>query len=486
MTPPDVLSQLGLTDYNQLTELLEQLDVRAAGNNTRQAYYDMHNMFQDLGIAVPPQLRTLEVAMGWPAKAVDLLSRRVRLDSYVLPDGDVADWGIPQIMTDNRMETEAPQATVTTLTNSPAFIMTTVGNTSLGEPELLLSFYDATQATGIWEPARRGLRAWLGVRERNDFGEPTSLLYLTPTLGWGITKQANGRWDCEPAPTHGLGRVPVEPLVYRANLRRPFGSSRINRAVMAITNSAMRTVVRSEVGAEFYSSPQRYLLGAEESMFVGPDGVQKHAWDLVTGRILAVPGADEDGAPPPSLGQFPQVSMQPHTDHLRMWATLFAGETSIPVSSLGVVQDNPASAEAIYAAKEDLVIEAEGVCEGFTPAYIRAMQTGVQMRDRLAVLPDELRGLGLRWRDPSTPSRAAATDAVMKQVQAGVLPADSDVALEQLGYDDTTIRRIQADRRRASGSAALRAITDAIAPTAPPVGPPVTPAAAADVPPDAA
>ena len=29
---------------------------------------------------------------------------------------------------------------------------------------------------------------------------------------------------------------------------------------MSITDSAMRTVVRAEVGAEFYSVPQRYLV----------------------------------------------------------------------------------------------------------------------------------------------------------------------------------------------------------------------------------
>jgi hypothetical protein len=57
--------------------------------------------------------------------------------------------------------------------------------------------------------------------------------------------------------------------------------------------------------------------------------------------------------------------------------------------------------------------------------------------------------LSTKWRDPSTPTKAAAADAVMKLVSAGVLPADSAVTLEQLGFDQTTIDRITADRRRA-------------------------------------
>jgi hypothetical protein len=36
---------------------------------------------------------------------------------------------------------------------------------------------------------------------------------------------------------------------------------------------------------------------------------------------------------------------------LRQLAAQFAGETGVPLNSLGVVQDNPSSAEAIYATR---------------------------------------------------------------------------------------------------------------------------------------
>jgi hypothetical protein len=461
-TVPEVREQIGFSDYNLLGELLTQLDAKRPRNDLRARYYDMKNLFRDLGISIPPGLRNLEVAMGWPAKAVDLLARRIRMDGFVLPGGDVGAWGIPEIWRDNRMESEAPQAHVSALIHTPAFIATSLGDVASGEPEVLLTVQDASSATGIWDVARRGLKAYVAILAADDMG-PTRLIMLTPTDAHGLTRldSTGSRWDVRSV-RHGLRRVPVEPLVYKPRIGRPFGSSRISRAVMSITDSAMRTVVRSEVGAEFYSSPQRYLLGADEDTFVGPDGTTKGTWDLVMGRILAVPlGVDDSGESTdiPKVGQFPQVTMQPHTDHLRMWATLFQDETGVSMSSL-VAQANPASAEAIYADKEDLVLEAEGCADAFTPTYVRSMVTGIQMRDNLAAPPAELRGLGVRWRDPSTPSRAAATDAVMKQVAAGVLPPDSVVALEQLGYDDTTIQRVMGERRRSAGSAALRAIAE--------------------------
>lgn len=462
-TVPDVEAQLEPADYQLLRDLLAQLRAKRHRNRLRIDYYEMRTLFQDLGIAIPPQLRNLEVAMGWPAKAVDVLARRVKLEGFVLPGGDPDDWGVGVIWSENRMEVEAPEAITSALITPPAFLSTTLGDTAAGEPEVLITMADAMNSTGIWNPARRGLAGALQILAGDQWG-PTRIILLTPVWAIGMTRVDDGtvrRWEVR-GTAHGIGRVPVEPLVYRPTLGRPFGSSRISRAVMSITDSAMRTVVRAEVGAEFYSAPQRYLMGADEEMFEGPDGQKKSTWDLVMGRILSAPAVrdEETGEvlPAPTVGQFPQISMQPHGDQMRMWASLMSGETGLSMSQLGVVQDNPSSAEAIYAAKEDLVIEAEACGTGFGPAFVRSMLTGIQMRDNLPAVPEELRGLGVRWRDPSTPSRAQATDAVMKQVQAGVLPAASDVALEALGYDDTTIRRIAADRRRANGQGVLQAL----------------------------
>lgn len=453
---PDVESQLGSDVYALLERMVMQLNARRPVNMVRAHYYSSQNAYRDLGISTPPHMRNLEVALGWPAKAVDALSRRVKHDGFVLPGGDIADWGIDEIWADNNMALEAKQAHTSALIHSPTFIATTLGDVRAGEPEVMLSTFDAMNATGLWSPLNRSLRSWLGVIRTHDDGRFSRLVMLTPDMAYGITDLGNS-WDVR-AIRHGLGRVPVEVLRYRPRTDQPFGTSRITRPIMRLTDSALRTVVRSEVGAEFFSAPQRYLLGADEEAFVGPNGEQKSTWDMVVGRILAVE-RDEEGEVP-TVGQFPQVSMQPHTEHLRMWATLFAAEARLPVNALGIVLDNPSSAEAIYAAHMELIEEAEDACEGFTSAWVRSMMTAVQLRERLREVPPELRRLGARWRDPAQLSRAAATDATMKQVEAGVLPAESDVTLEALGYDDTTIQRIQADRRRASGRATLQALRE--------------------------
>ena len=66
-----------------------------------------------------------------------------------------------------------------------------------------------------------------------------------------------------------------------------------------------------------------------------------------------------------------------------------------------------------------------------------------------------------KFRDASTGTKAAASQAVVEQVKNGILPADSEVTLEALGYDDVTIQRIVADRRRAQAGDRLAQLVDA-------------------------
>lgn len=436
-----------------LDELLNQLDEKHARNRLRAQYYDSKYLFRDLNISTPPSLRNFEAVLGWPAKAVDGLARRCNLDGFVIPSGSADDFGITELLDSNSMDVEGHQAQTSAFIHSTAFLTTTLGDTKSGEPDVLMTARDANTGTGIWDPRRRGLSSALSIVDHDkDTCDPNYMVMYLPDKVVTMTKGKGGLWSVDRR-GHKLGRVPVEPLVYQPRLGRPFGASRISRAVMSLTDSALRTVVRSEIGAEFFTAPQRWALNIPQEVF------EAGAWKAITGRILALdpPSEDEDADPnfKPEVGQFPQISMQPHSEQLRMWAMLFAGETSIPVTSLGVIQDNPSSAEAIYAAKEELVIEAEFANRVFGVGWTRAVRNAIQLRDNLSEPPAELRSLRAKWRDPATPSKAAAADAMLKQIQALPWLAESEVALEQLGYDRTTIERLMADKRRATATSLI-------------------------------
>ena len=450
---PPYVPGLSADHQSTLGELSMLLAAKSTRNAVRRRYYEYRNQLRDLGISIPPSMRNVETVVGWPAKAVDSLSSRTVLDGFTTPGIDSDALGLDALWDENHMDVEAPQAHTSCLVHSVAFLAVTAGDVDAGDPEVIITARSAEFATGIWDRRRRGLTSALSVISVDAEGDPDYMVMYVPNVAIMMRREGS-TWDLRES-RHDFG-VPVEPLVFKPALDRPFGQSRISRAVMSLTDSAVRTLLRSEVSAEFYSAPQRYILGADEDMFTDEDGNPIPAWQAVLGRILAI-GRDEDGQVP-TVGQFAQQTMQPHFEQLRGLAALFASETSLPLNALGIVQDNPSSAEAIFAAKEDLVIESQQWARSLSPAWSRTVRTALAMTDNSPAAVAEYAKLRPRWINPATPSVVSASDAMVKQISAMPWIGESTVALEELGYDQDQIERLLADKRRAAGIAGIGAL----------------------------
>lgn len=440
------MPQLDHEAQNTFDALVNQWTQKISRNRLRSLYFDTKNPLKDLGISIPPQLTQIETALGWPAKGVNVLSRRCNFDGFVIPGGALDPFGLSQVMVENSMDSLIPQGITAALVHSTAFITTTRGDVQSGEPDVLQTVRSALSGTGIWDQRRRGLSSFLSVISADEFSIPNGFIMYLPERVLTMLKSDGGLWRVFEQ-TNPLGRVPVEPLVYQPELERPFGHARISRTVMSLTDQAVRAMLRAEVSAEFYSSPQRYLLGADESAFQDASGNTVSKWQAVMGRFLAI-GVDEDATVAPTIGQFPQMSMEPHLAHLRQIAQNFAADQNLPVSALGIVTDNPASAQAMETAERELIIEANGAQKVFGMAIVKSALNAVMLREGLTAPTAEMYALRAKFEDAAVPSKSAAADAIVKQVSAFPWMADSDVPLEQLGYDETTIARLAVDRRK--------------------------------------
>jgi hypothetical protein len=68
-----------------------------------------------------------------------------------------------------------------------------------------------------------------------------------------------------------------------------------------------------------------------------------------------------------------------------------------------------------------------------------------------------------QWRNPATPSRAAAADAAVKLVGANILPADSDVTYDMLDLSDRQRQTLRREQRAKRAQQALDRIDQTIA-----------------------
>ena len=455
--PSDIASAAGLRpgDAQTVRDLCETYRRRLARNYLRRGYYLMHRRPRELGIAVPPHLRRLEQVVGWPAKAVDSLANRSQFDGFVTADDSTTD-ALAGVALDNSLKRLYRQAVKSELQCCCAFLTVTAGDE--GEPPVIVSAHPATAAAAVWDEHMRRIKAGMVVVDRDARprrgDEPTWVDVFTDEAVIRIKRDGTTRnWAAEYV-WHSMGRPLMVPMAHEATLERPFGKSRISRAVMNITDDAMRASVRSEISAEFFTSPQKYLLGAEADAL---EGMSK--WDAYIGNIFAV-SKDADGDTP-QFGQLSQGSMQPHIDYMRALAARFSGETNVPLSELGVVTDNPSSAEAIYAAKEALVIDAQNLNadNGEALRDVAIMALAVKDGSDYATVAGAGLAVQAKFRNPAMPSVVSQSDAMVKMIS--VLPwlAESDVALEELGFSDDQIQRLRSDRAKSQSRALVASAT---------------------------
>lgn len=412
------------------TELMGIWAAHLWRNQRKYRYYDCKNKLKDFGISTPPTLLDVEVAFDWPNKAVTALADRVRFDGFTAKDADV------QKRLDAMTRRAGFMRRMRFLPHSEGiygFYIGTVGTDADGNAQM--DFYDAEHSAAVWDAAK-GRIAYGMVIDAFSEGMPVAARVFTDEYVYTMTLDRVWRWDYQRIT---MGRIPMEAFTYRPTDRKPFGQSRISRAVISITDSAMRAALGADIAFQFSVAPQKFLLGAADDPFKN-----KTRWEAFIGNIFAVGYNGKQGVMP-QFGQLPQPSMQQSADMMRMLAARFSGATNIPISQLGIIHDQPASAEAIYAANEPLVIEATDLIEGNreTMKVLARMCIAAEYDVPLDGLTDDQLDIMPNYRNPAMPSVVSQADAAVKIASAVPEFAGTAAWWKMVGMPEDTRREIE-------------------------------------------
>lgn len=349
-----------MTAYRGIAYMRRKLAEKKIRVDTRYQFYEMKNLALDLNREMPIEYNRMNAVLGWCGKAVDSIADRLMF--YQFKDDN---FGLGQIFQMNNPDTFFDSAVLSALISSCCFVY--ISEDETGYPRLQV--IDGGNATGILDPITGLLIEGYAVLERDDNDNPKVEAYFTKgkteiiTAGNSLIKVLKNN---APYPL-------LVPIIYRPDARRPFGRSRISRACMKIMEGAMRTIKRSEISAEFYSFPQKYILGMDS------DAEKMDKWRATISSLLRI-DKDEDGDKP-VVGQFTQQSMAPYMDQLRTFASLFAGETGLTTDDLGFVSDNPSSQEAIKASHENLRLTARKAQRNFGSGFLNVGYLAACLRD---------------------------------------------------------------------------------------------------------
>lgn len=387
--------------------------------------------------------RLENVVVNWPRLVVDAIEERLNVVGIRIGDEQANDlWRIWQA---NRMDVLSEQAHADALVYGRTYSMVWASN----DPNTpRISIESPLQMTIERDPYSgevvAALKQWLDATKRwrallitaDQVVQFRSDIKSDSTMPPPSNESAWIQFSTEENP---LGVVPVVPIVNRPRTMYPDGESEL-ADVFPLADAVNKLSTDMMVSAEFSAMPRRWITG----MFpMGSNVTQAQAEDMAesmrtqwenarASKIWIAPNEQT------KMGQFPEAQLDGFVNAIRLFSMQVAAVAGLPPHYLGLVSDNPASADAIRSAEASLVFKAMRRQRIWGQAWADVLKLAAYVRDGFAS-PD-LDELEVVWENPETRTPGQMADYALKLVQGGIV--DRAAVLEDLGYSPSRIERI--------------------------------------------
>lgn len=416
-----------------LVELLHTLDAPQG----RYAELDRYvSNGQALAFISPESRKALgnrlnTMAVNIPALAVSSLVERLRISGF----SDPRAWNL---FIANDLDQLAAKAMTDALTYGAGYVLVWGRN---GKP--VASVESPRECAVLRDPADRTVVA--GVKRYRTKTETHAYLYLQDRVEhWRANTPgaATAGFDLVETVPNPLG---VVPLVAVEN-----GHSEVTD-LMPLCDSLNKLLLDMMIASEAAGKPRRWISGLElverprldddGNVILDDDGqpvidVVSPIEDVNTIQTMISESADTE------FGQLPASDLGGFEAGVRIIVSQIMAVSALPSHYLGILTNQPTSADALRASEASLTARAEARQLTFGRSWEQVGRLLVAVDSGTAPNTIPLR---VQWADAATRSDAQATDAVVKLVQAGILPAT--YALAKLGYSDDEIARIRAAKR---------------------------------------
>lgn len=439
-----------------ITDLFTAGQEDPAGMALCRAFYLGRQVIKNLRIAVPKELEPyLDAVVGWPAVAVDPLVERMGIDGMRVPGGDDTDRHLSELITANGLDAELPIAFTDSFSMGSAFF--SVGSPDETDGPPVMTVDSPLNVWAKWD--LRGRVPSASLHTYQDSQQSRAVLQM-PRLALHLAQNDKGEWEITKRDEHGFDFVPVVRMPNMPLSDARHGRSEITPSIRAHTVDASRALRSLAVAGELYSIPQRLILGATESAFQNADGTAKKALETYITSVLAL--ERDDNGELPDVKQMAVYDPSVYTRVIDMHASRVAGDLAAMPQDLGLyTEGNPPSEEAVKASESRRDRRARLRQKYANPYLARFMQMGLRFENG-GRLPDEYRFIKPDWDLDSLSPSASASDAISKQVSAGVVPPESDVVLKKLGYNAVERQQLEDDARRGRVAAASRRASEAM------------------------
>lgn len=407
-------------EMDLIPELQRELRRTEREDTRLSRYYHLQNRIEQLGMAIPPEMRRFLVVANWPRVVVDTLTARQQVRSLVLPGEEHADPVLRRIWDANNLESHFRMLATDAKIFGRAFLsIGTTNNPDLPRirvepPQSMAALVDVTTETMTAcarfhrQPGRRGVQA---------------ITLYQPGLTKRVVRGRHGWEQIGDDERHDFP-IPVVMHLHRRMSGAWAGESELTD-IIPLTDSVARSLTNLQFAQEAHGIPRMWVTGVAQGDFVDANGKPVPLFEAYFDAIQML---TSEGA---KIGQLDAADLKNFETALTVYGRQAATVTGFPARYFGLTTANPSSEGALNAEEAELVrhVEADNSQLGMSLGWAAAL--GYEFATGTPVLGNQVR---VDWHDPATPTVAQRMDAVVKAKQSGILSREG--AWDEMGWSE--------------------------------------------------
>ena len=401
---------LSPTEIDLIEKLKRNLDATATDDERLLRYFQGRQRVEQLGMAIPPDMRRFLVIANWGRVVVGTKADRQQVRSLFLPGEETADPTLRNIWDGSNLDAHVQMFNRDRMIYGRAFL--SVGSNEADSSLPLVRVESPREMTALVDVRREVVTAaarFYGVDEFTQAGPTNVTLYLPDVTVW--VEKRGGRWYEVDRDEHRLGAVPVIMHLNRRMSSGWTGESELTD-IIPLMDAAARSLTNLQFAQEAHGIPRMWMTGVARGDFVDAAGQPIPQFEAYFDAIHMLTSKDA------KIGQLEAADLKNFETALNIYGQQASIVTGFPVRYFGATTIQPPTEGSVVADESKLIrsVESDNVEVGKTLGWVGSLAL------RFAT-GEWTQGNRVRveWFNPATPTIAQREDALAKRRAAGVL-----------------------------------------------------------------
>lgn len=385
-------------------------------------YYRGKQRVEQLGMAIPPQMRRFLVVANWCRTLVDTINSRQQVRALTLPGEETADPTLRAIWDASNLTSHVSMFNLDRMIYGRGYMSvgTNPENRRLPWVRVESPRQMSADVDPVTEKITEAVRLYGATSEQPE--PQFATLYLPDVTIWA--RRDRGTWVETRRDQHNLGAVPVVMHLNRRMSGEWFGESEMSD-IIPLVDAAARSLTNLQFAQEAHGIPRMYMTGVTKGDFLDGDGKPIPQFEAYFDAIHML---TKEGA---KVGQLDAADLKNFETALQIYGKQASLITGFPARYWGITTVNPPAEGAIHADEAQLTrtIEEQDEQVGVTLGWVG----GLAWRFATGEWVDGNR-VHVDWFDPSTPTVSQREDALAKRRASGVLSREG--YWDELGWSE--------------------------------------------------